>query len=284
MTEPRWLNADERRAWLALVSINTLLPAALDTRLHTAGKLSLFDYTVLAMLSEAEDRFLPMSELAARSSASLSRLSHVVTKLQKRGWVERRPHPRDARVTTAHLTEEGMATIVGLAPGHVEDVRDLFLEALTEQDVLDLARIGEKIVGPARHGPLDPARNEGLSRRLVASGNGWQTNRMDFTSRFVALGDSFTEGVGDDDPARPNGVRGWADRVAEQLGAADPGFGYANLAIRGRKLRQILAEQVEAAVELKPTLVSIYAGANDILRPRSTSTNCWSSTTTPSAS
>ncbi|HEY1157043.1 MAG TPA: MarR family transcriptional regulator [Arthrobacter sp.] len=147
MTEPRWLTADERRAWLALVSINTLLPAALDTRLHAAGKLSLFDYTVLAMLSEAEDRFLPMSELAARSSASLSRLSHVVTKLQKRGWVERRPHPSDARVTTAHLTEEGMATIVQLAPAHVEDVRDLFLDALSEQDVLDLARIGENVVG-----------------------------------------------------------------------------------------------------------------------------------------
>lgn len=146
MTEPRWLNADERRAWLALVSINTLLPAALDTKLHAAGKLSLFDYTVLAMLSEADERFLPMSELAARSSASLSRLSHVVTKLQKRGWVERRPHPHDARVTIAHLTPEGMATIVALAPDHVETVRDLFLDALSEQDVLDLARIGEKIV------------------------------------------------------------------------------------------------------------------------------------------
>src|SRR5918997_1885557 len=78
---------------------------------------------------------------------------------------------------------------------------------------------------------------------------------MDFASRYVALGDSFTEGVGDDDPTRPNGVRGWADRVAEQLGAADPAVGYANLAIRGRKLRQILAEQVDAAVELKPTVV-----------------------------
>ena len=53
---------------------------------------------------------------------------------------------------------------------------------------------------------------------MVASGNGWQTYRMDFTSRFVALGAYFTEGVGDDDPGRPNGVRGWADRVAEQLG------------------------------------------------------------------
>ena len=93
MTEPRWLNADERRAWLAQLSINTLLPAALDTQLHAAGKLSLFDYNVLAMLSEAEGRFLPMSELAARTSASLSRLSHVVTKLQNRGWLERRPAP-----------------------------------------------------------------------------------------------------------------------------------------------------------------------------------------------
>lgn len=91
---------------------------------------------------------------------------------------------------------------------------------------------------------------------------------MEFTSRYVALGDSFTEGVGDDDPSRPHGVRGWADRVAEQMSAADPGFGYANLAIRGKKLRQIIAEQVDAAVELKPTLVTIYAGANDILRPR----------------
>ena len=98
------------------------------------------------MLSEAEGRFLPMSELAARTSASLSRLSHVVTKLQNRGWVERRPHPGDARVTTAHLTKKGMATIVELAPGHVESVRSLFLDALTERDVADLARIGEKIV------------------------------------------------------------------------------------------------------------------------------------------
>ena len=158
MTEPRWLNADERRAWLALVSINTLLPAALDTRLHTAGKLSLFDYTVLAMLSEAEGRFLPMSELAARSSASLSRLSHVVTKLQKRGWVERRPHPRDARVTTAHLTEEGMSTIVGLAPGHVEDVRDLFLDALTEHHIVNAIPEAKPEETPPPHGKSFAAR------------------------------------------------------------------------------------------------------------------------------
>jgi DNA-binding MarR family transcriptional regulator len=146
MTEPRWLNADERRAWLALLSITTLLPAALDTQLQSAGKLSLFDYNVLAMLSEAEGRYLPMSELAARTSASLSRLSHVVTKLQKRGWVEREPHPGDARVTVAHLTDAGWDTIVGLAPDHVESVRNLMFDAMTDDDVADLARIGEKIV------------------------------------------------------------------------------------------------------------------------------------------
>jgi lysophospholipase L1-like esterase len=87
--------------------------------------------------------------------------------------------------------------------------------------------------------------------------------------RYVALGDSFTEGVGDPDPARPNGLRGWADRVAEAL-AADAGddFGYANLAIRGRKLPQILAEQVEPALALHPDLVTIHGGGNDVLRPK----------------
>jgi lysophospholipase L1-like esterase len=86
--------------------------------------------------------------------------------------------------------------------------------------------------------------------------------------RFVALGDSFTEGVGDPDPARPHGLRGWADRVAAVLATHEPELGYANLAIRGRKLDQILAEQVEPAIALQPDLVTIYAGANDILRPR----------------
>jgi lysophospholipase L1-like esterase len=90
--------------------------------------------------------------------------------------------------------------------------------------------------------------------------------------RYVAIGDSFTEGVGDPDPERPNGLRGWADRVAEVLAArsAESGadFGYANLAIRGRKLLAILDEQVEPALALHPDLVTVYAGANDILRPR----------------
>ena len=85
---------------------------------------------------------------------------------------------------------------------------------------------------------------------------------------YVALGDSFTEGVGDPDPARPNGVRGWADRVAEVLASQVDGFRYANLAIRGRKMAAVLAEQVGPALEMSPDLVTVYAGGNDILRPK----------------
>jgi lysophospholipase L1-like esterase len=86
--------------------------------------------------------------------------------------------------------------------------------------------------------------------------------------RYVALGDSFTEGVGDHDPRLPNGVRGWADRVAEVLATRTKDFSYANLAVRGKKLDPVLTEQVEPAVEMRPDLVTLYAGGNDILRPR----------------
>lgn len=85
-------------------------------------------------------------------------------------------------------------------------------------------------------------------------------------SRYVALGDSFTEGVGDPAPDLPNGVRGWADRVAAALAAGEPDFGYANLAIRGRKLGPILTEQIEPAIALNPDLITLYAGGNDVLR------------------
>lgn len=85
--------------------------------------------------------------------------------------------------------------------------------------------------------------------------------------RYVALGDSFTEGVGDIDESRPNQVRGWADRVADAIGARDAQAQYANLAIRGYLMDQIMDEQLAPALELKPNLVSIYGGGNDIIRP-----------------
>lgn len=88
------------------------------------------------------------------------------------------------------------------------------------------------------------------------------------TNRLVCLGDSFTEGVGDDDPAAPNGVRGWADRVAAVLAEGTPEFRCANLAVRGKLLAQVLDEQLEAALAMKPDLVTLYAGGNDLMRPK----------------
>lgn len=86
-------------------------------------------------------------------------------------------------------------------------------------------------------------------------------------SRYVALGDSFTEGVGDPEPTSPGGHRGWADRVAEVLSQGTDDFAYANLAVRGKLIRQIVDEQVEPALALRPDLITISAGGNDVIRP-----------------
>lgn len=85
--------------------------------------------------------------------------------------------------------------------------------------------------------------------------------------RMVAIGDSFTEGIGDPEPSSPGGHRGWADRVAEVLAAQVDDFAYANLAVRGKLIGQIVADQVEPALALSPDLVTFSAGGNDVIRP-----------------
>lgn len=84
--------------------------------------------------------------------------------------------------------------------------------------------------------------------------------------RYVALGDSQTEGLNDGDER--TGYRGWADRLAELLAAQHPGFRYANLAVRGRLAGQVRAEQLEPALALEPDLVTVMAGMNDLVRPK----------------
>jgi len=86
-------------------------------------------------------------------------------------------------------------------------------------------------------------------------------------TRYVAIGDSFSEGIGDPEPASPGGTRGWADRVAEVLSAGTDDFAYANLAIRGKLLQQIIDEQIDPALALRPDLITISGGGNDIIRP-----------------
>ena len=86
-------------------------------------------------------------------------------------------------------------------------------------------------------------------------------------TRYVALGVSFTEGIGDPNPDSAGGHRGWADRVAEELAHTRDDFAYANLAIRGRLLNQIISEQLQPALDLRPDLITICAGGNDVIRP-----------------
>lgn len=86
-------------------------------------------------------------------------------------------------------------------------------------------------------------------------------------TRYVAMGDSFTEGIGDPEPASPGGHRGWADRVAEELSRGHNDFAYANLAVRGRLLQQVVDQQMAHCLSLKPDLITLSAGGNDLIRP-----------------
>ena len=142
----RWLDDAEQDAWRQLAGVMTRLPAALDAQLQRDADLSHFGYWVLAMLSEAPDRSLRMSELADRANASLSRLSHGVGRLEKQGWVRRERTAQDGRGTVAVLTEQGLAKVVATAPGHVEQVRRLVFDGLDAEDVRRLAELGRTLL------------------------------------------------------------------------------------------------------------------------------------------
>jgi DNA-binding MarR family transcriptional regulator len=142
----RWLDDDEQRAWLKLAGVMLKLSPALDSQLQRDFDLTHFDYLCLAMLSETEDRTLPMSALATQTNATLSRLSHVISKLERRGWVARTPSPHSRRVTLVSLTDDGWKVLVEAAPGHVETVRSLVFDDLTRDDVAALERVAGHIV------------------------------------------------------------------------------------------------------------------------------------------
>ncbi|WP_238005357.1 MarR family transcriptional regulator [Dactylosporangium sp. AC04546] len=144
--EPRWLDQDELKTWLTLFSVLLRLPAALDTQLQRDAGINHFEYMVLAGLSEAPERRLRMSLLAAISEGSLPRLSQAVGRLEKRGWVRRCPDPDDGRYTLAILTDEGLAKVVETAPGHVAEVRRLVLDPLTKAQPRQLHDICGRIM------------------------------------------------------------------------------------------------------------------------------------------
>lgn len=142
----QWLDEQEREAWLGLIAVVELLPGVLESQLRRDSGLTHFEYFTLAMLSEESGRTLRMTELASRTNATLSRLSHVVNRLERRGLVRRFPAPEDRRATNAQLTDEGWAKVVGAAPGHVGRVREAIFAALSPEQVGQMAQISSRIL------------------------------------------------------------------------------------------------------------------------------------------
>lgn len=152
--EPRWLTPAERSAWLAMAALTVKLPAALDAQLQREQGLSFFEYMVLSVLSEREDRTLQMSYIAEATSASLSRLSHTAKRLEAQGYLRRERIPGAGRRTNAILTQAGYDKVVATAPGHVEYVRQVLIDVVTPEQLAELKTIGKAVL--AR---IDPTGN-----------------------------------------------------------------------------------------------------------------------------
>lgn len=165
MAETRWLTDEQQRAWRRFAAVVMLLPAALESQLQRDADLTHFGYWVLAMLSEAPGQRLRMSELAAMSHGSQSRLSHLVSRLEARGWVRRERVDQDGRGWLAVLTDAGYEKVVQTAPGHVEEVQSLVFDALTPEQVRQLEEINTAILQR-----LSPRRPTPAGREHVTPG------------------------------------------------------------------------------------------------------------------
>ncbi|ART70037.1 MarR family transcriptional regulator [Mycobacterium dioxanotrophicus] len=155
--EVRWLSSQELTAWQSFTLLVARLPAALEQQLQRDFGLSVVEYHVLAGLADAPDRQIRMSVLATLAGSELSRMSHLVKRLEKRGFVRREPDPTDGRYTLAILTDQGESYLAAAAPGHVEEVRRMVLDVLTDADVAALGAISATL--NARLDELAPGRS-----------------------------------------------------------------------------------------------------------------------------
>lgn len=153
----RWLTKEELSAWLPLVGVMLRLNPTLDSQLQRDSDLTHFDYLCLAMLSEEPNWSNSMSALASRTNASLSRLSHVISKLERRGLVHRCVSEESKRVRLVTMTDAGYDVLVEAAPAHVEFVYSLVFEGLPEEDVAALGRVMRHV--------LDRIESSGLKAR-----------------------------------------------------------------------------------------------------------------------
>jgi DNA-binding MarR family transcriptional regulator len=141
----RWLTDQEQCTWRAFLEATQRLNEQLDRELWQQAGMPLAYYQILAMLSEAPDRTLRMSDLADRTWSSRSRLSHAVDRLEENGWVRRVRCPTDKRGSFAVLTDAGFAVLQAAAPAHVDSVRRHLFEQLTPEQVRALGDISLRI-------------------------------------------------------------------------------------------------------------------------------------------
>jgi DNA-binding MarR family transcriptional regulator len=141
-----WLTKDQLGSWLSVVRLMMWLPWSIDQQLQRDSGLGMIEYQVLAMLSESPGRTRRMSTLAQVTNASLSRLSHLVKRLEGRGLVRRETDLSDGRFTNAILTDAGYELLVSAAPGHVAHVRSLVVDVLSDEQLRRLGRDAERIV------------------------------------------------------------------------------------------------------------------------------------------
>jgi DNA-binding MarR family transcriptional regulator len=167
--EIRWLEPGELDAWLSYLAATTLLEAELDRQLQRDSGMPHAYYQILAMLSDVPGRTMRMSDLAAITQSSQSRLSHAVARLERQGWVRRVPCPDDRRSTFAQLTEAGFAALAAAAPGHVRTVRRHLIDRLTPEQVEQLRDIGKAVLAglgvDLDRAPLPAAAVEAEERR-----------------------------------------------------------------------------------------------------------------------
>ncbi len=142
----RWLSADEQVIWRAFFGACRAFYAAIDAQLQRDTGIPLAYYEILVQLSEAPEHTLRMTQLAEAASASKSRVSHAVARLEDKGWIRRRDCPTDRRGQLAELTDEGYAVLVAAAPGHVEQVRRTLFDPLTPEQVRQLRDITGSIL------------------------------------------------------------------------------------------------------------------------------------------
>jgi DNA-binding MarR family transcriptional regulator len=146
MNDVRWLTPGQQDAWKRFVAVVELLPGVLDSQLQHDASLTHFEYFTMAMLSESPNRTLRMTQLASITNSTLPRLSHVVSRLESRGYIARKPCEEDRRATNATLTEPGWDKVTETAPGHVGTVLANVIDPLDDRDIADLARIMSKVL------------------------------------------------------------------------------------------------------------------------------------------